>query len=105
MAEEQKPEDRVAELIIKRVQKLLSWNSVKEFLIFLILVSLAVVAYNEAEKGYRDHQVCLYGELILNGTCTTNLREAGRYVITCQPMPNFYPNSSSSSNSSISTSS
>lgn len=94
--------EKTDEVIAKKIMKLLSWNSIKEFFIFLLLVSLAVIALGEAERRIADHQyyqMCLQQMKVCNGS---------PFMVACAsnqstlPLFNYSP---SSPNSSLITSS
>lgn len=89
--------EQTDKIIYEKVKKLISWNSVKEFFIFVLFVSLAIIAYDEAQKrimNYTYNQVCISELEACNNT---------GFTVSCGKIGlnySFSPNSSAIKSSS-----
>jgi hypothetical protein len=86
-------ERKIDELIYQKIKKLLSWQSIKEFFLFLLLVSISIIALDEAQKRLIDYSYVQ--------TCVQTIKNCnGTYAVSCGPMllnlnySSFSPNSS-----------
>lgn len=62
---------KIDDFIASRMKRIFSWNFVKEFFIFLLICSLAVIAVDEAQKRHTDYtynKLCIQYIEDCNGT-------------------------------------
>lgn len=62
---------KIDDFIASRMKRIVSWNFVKEFFIFLLICSLAVIAVDEAQKRLTDYaynKLCVQYVKDCNGT-------------------------------------
>lgn len=63
--------EKTDRIIYEKVKKLLSWKSIKEFFIFMLLVSVSLIALDEAQKhiiNYTYTKTCVSAIEACNGT-------------------------------------